>query len=181
LHQHSDGNVLLLLALLATASLLQAMKVELVHRDQLDSSADFNGKSVQQARSHERVAYLTHKLNPETLLNNGGAQDRKFQSPVSAGNGEYLMSLTLGTPPQKFQVIVDTGSDLNWVQCTPCKLCYQQPGPKFDPSKSSTYRTAPCTDRLCNVRKKKNQTAICLPLAFVEFGGEFGTNILEVY
>lgn len=153
-----------LLALLAcSGSVLQAMKVELVHRDQLDNSADFNGKSVQQrfveavARSHERVAYLTHKLSPEPLLNNG-AQDMKFQSPVSAGNGEYLMSLTLGTPPQKFQVIVDTGSDLNWVQCTPCKLCYQQPGPKFDPSKSSTYKTAPCTDRLCNVRKKKKNT-----------------------
>lgn len=137
---------------------LQVMKVELVHRDQLDSSADFNGKSVQQRfveaveRSHERAAYLTHKLSPEALFNNG-AQDMKFQSPVSAGNGEYLMSLTLGTPPQKFQVIVDTGSDLNWVQCTPCKLCYQQPGPKFDPSKSSSYKTAPCTDRLCNVRK----------------------------
>ena len=157
-----------LLALLAcSGSVLQAMKVELVHRDQLDNSADFNGKSVQQrfveavARSHERVAYLTHKLSPEPLLNNG-AQDMKFQSPVSAGNGEYLMSLTLGTPPQKFQVIVDTGSDLNWVQCTPCKLCYQQPGPKFDPSKSSTYKTAPCTDRLCNVRKKKKHQSVSL-------------------
>ena len=158
----------MLLALLACYGfVLQAMKVELVHRDQLDSSADFNGKSVQQrfveavARSHERVAYLTHKLSPEPLLNNG-AQDMKFQSPVSAGNGEYLMSLTLGTPPQKFQVIVDTGSDLNWVQCTPCKLCYQQPGPKFDPSKSSTYKTAPCTDRLCNVRRKKPQQSVSL-------------------
>lgn len=128
-----------------------ALTVNLVRRDQYEALADITGKSQAERfveavlRSHERAAYYTQKLSPNAF----GSQD--FQSPVKAGNGEYLMTLTLGSPPQTFDVIVDTGSDLNWVQCLPCKVCYQQPGPKFDPSKSSSFRKTSCADNLCNV------------------------------
>jgi hypothetical protein len=81
----------------------------------------------------------------------GYTQEQKFESGVSAGTGEYLMSLSLGTPPQQFAAIVDTGSDLNWVQCLPCRVCYQQTSNKFDPSRSSTYRDVPCANQLCQV------------------------------
>lgn len=125
--------------------------MNLLRRDQHEKLAGVSGKSWQQSfteavqRSHERVAFYTLKLSPDAF----GSQE--FQSPVKAGNGEYLMTLTLGSPPQSFDVIVDTGSDLNWVQCLPCRVCYQQPGPKFDPSKSRSFRKAACTDNLCNV------------------------------
>jgi hypothetical protein len=81
----------------------------------------------------------------------GHTHEQKFESGVSAGTGEYLMSLSLGTPPQQFAAIVDTGSDLNWVQCLPCRVCYQQTSDKFDPSRSSTYRDVPCASQLCQV------------------------------
>lgn len=125
--------------------------MDLVHRDQLDSSFGFNGKSAGERfveavqRSHERHHHLTSLMSPTAF----GVQE--FQSPVTAGNGEYLMTLSIGTPSQKFSTIVDTGSDLNWVQCLPCQVCYQQPGAKFDPSKSSTFKSVSCNNQLCNV------------------------------
>lgn len=134
----------------------QSFTVNLLRRDQHSGeeveSAGVEGKSTQQRftegvqRGRERAAYFASSLSPNAEF---GAQE--FQSPVRAGAGEYLMTLTLGTPPQQFSVIVDTGSDLNWVQCMPCQVCYQQPGPKFDPSKSSTFHKATCTANLCNV------------------------------
>ncbi|KFK29560.1 hypothetical protein AALP_AA7G149800 [Arabis alpina] len=35
---------------------------------------------------------------------------------------------------------MDTGSDLTWLQCSPCTHCYRQSIPIFDPSRSYTYR-----------------------------------------
>nr|KYP69052.1 Aspartic proteinase nepenthesin-1 [Cajanus cajan] len=43
--------------------------------------------------------------------------------------GEYLVSYSVGTPPFKIFGIVDTGSDIIWLQCQPCKACYKQTAP----------------------------------------------------
>ncbi|XP_057865418.2 aspartic proteinase nepenthesin-2 [Cryptomeria japonica] len=72
------------------------------------------------------------------------------ETPIRVGNGEFLMSVAVGTPSVSFEAIVDTGSDLIWTQCMPCKNCYDQPTPIFDPSKSSTYSRVPCTNSFCD-------------------------------
>ncbi|KAG8388205.1 hypothetical protein BUALT_Bualt02G0101500 [Buddleja alternifolia] len=46
-------------------------------------------------------------------------------------------------------VIVDTGSDLTWTQCQPCKQCYTQPEPLFDPLISPSYQSVPCKSNTC--------------------------------
>ncbi|KAH7439753.1 hypothetical protein KP509_04G074700 [Ceratopteris richardii] len=46
----------------------------------------------------------------------GGTAD-----PNSAGL--YFTEIELGTPPSKYYVQVDTGSDLLWVNCAACKTC----------------------------------------------------------
>ncbi|XP_059073585.1 aspartic proteinase nepenthesin-2-like [Cryptomeria japonica] len=72
------------------------------------------------------------------------------ETPVEVGDGEFLMSVGVGTPSVSFEAIVDTGSDLIWTQCKPCEDCFSQPTPIFDPSKSSTFSTIPCSDSICD-------------------------------
>ncbi|QCD91771.1 aspartic proteinase CDR1-like [Vigna unguiculata] len=81
------------------------------------------------------------------------------QSPVSAYLGEYLMELSIGTPPFKIYAIADTGSDLMWTQCVPCNDCYKQINPMFDPTKSSSYTNVPCSSNLCHLL----DTGVCSP------------------
>jgi len=73
------------------------------------------------------------------------------ESGVAVGSGEYLMDVYVGTPPRRFQMIMDTGSDLNWLQCAPCLDCFEQRGPVFEPAASSTYRNVTCGDQRCGL------------------------------
>ncbi|VVA21158.1 PREDICTED: aspartic [Prunus dulcis] len=70
-------------------------------------------------------------------------------SPIHAGQGEFLMKLSIGTPAETYNAILDTGSDLIWTQCKPCKDCYDQPSPIFDPRKSSTFSKLSCESEFC--------------------------------
>lgn len=70
---------------------------------------------------------------------------------VTSNNGDYLMKLTLGSPPVDLYGLADTGSDLIWAQCTPCYNCYEQKAPMFDPTKSKTYSAIPCGSEQCGL------------------------------
>lgn len=73
----------------------------------------------------------------------------EWRFPESAGIGEFVVPFYLGTPPKISMIIIDTGSDLTWIQSEPCFFCFKQPDPIFDPSKSSTYKKIACYDPLC--------------------------------
>ncbi|XP_047058766.1 aspartyl protease family protein 2-like [Lolium rigidum] len=73
------------------------------------------------------------------------------ESGVAIGSGEYLVDVYVGTPPRRFQLIMDTGSDLNWLQCAPCLDCFEQRGPVFDPAASTSYRNVTCGDKRCGL------------------------------
>lgn len=59
------------------------------------------------------------------------------------------MRLGVGTPATNMYMVLDTGSDVVWLQCSPCKVCYNQSDPVFNPAKSKTFATVPCGSRLC--------------------------------
>nr|KYP58971.1 Aspartic proteinase nepenthesin-1 [Cajanus cajan] len=59
------------------------------------------------------------------------------------------MKYSIGTPPFEVMGIADTGSDLVWLQCKPCKKCYNQTTPLFDSAKSSSYKPVSCNSSLC--------------------------------
>ncbi|KAB1214860.1 Aspartic proteinase-like protein 2 [Morella rubra] len=59
-------------------------------------------------------------------------------------HGYYTTRLWIGTPPQIFALIVDTGSTVTYVPCSTCEQCGRHQDPRFQPELSSTYRTVKC-------------------------------------
>ncbi|KAE8657456.1 Protein ASPARTIC PROTEASE IN GUARD CELL 1 [Hibiscus syriacus] len=80
-----------------------------------------------------------------------GAED--LESPIvsgsSQGSGEYFSRVGIGKPQSQVYMVLDTGSDVNWVQCAPCADCYQQSDPIFEPSLSSSYSPLNCEAQQC--------------------------------
>ncbi|XP_012568516.1 aspartic proteinase PCS1-like [Cicer arietinum] len=60
------------------------------------------------------------------------------------------VSLTVGTPPQKVTMVLDTGSELSWLHCT--KL----PNLNFifNPHLSTSYTPNPCTSPICTTKTR---------------------------
>ncbi|KAM3196241.1 hypothetical protein ACQJBY_072097 [Aegilops geniculata] len=56
-----------------------------------------------------------------------------------------------GKPGVRQTVVIDTSSDITWVQCLPCPVpqCHLQKDPLYDPADSSTYAPIPCASRAC--------------------------------
>ncbi|KAK2647827.1 hypothetical protein Ddye_015316 [Dipteronia dyeriana] len=112
-------------------------------------------------RDSSRVNSLVTKL--QLALNNFDRHDLKpletqirpegLNTPIvsgaSQGSGEYFSRIGVGTPPKQFSMVLDTGSDVNWLQCQPCTDCYQQYDPIFDPRSSSSYRALSCDSKQC--------------------------------
>ncbi|CAN1229076.1 Aspartic proteinase nepenthesin-1 [Linum perenne] len=71
------------------------------------------------------------------------------------------MDVFIGTPPKHFSLILDTGSDLNWIQCVPCHDCFEQNGPIYDPRESNSYRNISCHDPRCQLVSSPDPPLTC--------------------
>ncbi|KAK9675685.1 hypothetical protein RND81_11G023600 [Saponaria officinalis] len=87
-----------------------------------------------------------HNIAPSSEL----YDTSNVQTEIISDHGYYAMKFSVGTPPVEFTAVPDTGSDLIWVQCSPCQRCLAQNTPFFDPTKSSTDNKIACTDQVCN-------------------------------
>nr|XP_023877708.1 protein ASPARTIC PROTEASE IN GUARD CELL 2-like [Quercus suber] len=74
----------------------------------------------------------------------------EVMSGVNEGIGEYIIPIKIGSPPIAQHVIMDTRSDLIWVQCEKCQQCHSQFDPIFDLTRSSSYIEIPCESLACD-------------------------------
>ncbi|KAL1195010.1 Aspartic proteinase 36 [Cardamine amara subsp. amara] len=71
-------------------------------------------------------------------------------------NGYYTTRLWIGTPPQIFALIVDSGSTVTYVPCSNCEQCGKHQDPKFEPELSSTYQPVKCNmDCICDDNREQ--------------------------
>ncbi|XP_051140934.1 aspartic proteinase PCS1-like [Andrographis paniculata] len=63
-----------------------------------------------------------------------------------------VVSLPIGTPPQAQQMVLDTGSQLSWIQCHRKSPKKPPPVTSFDPTLSSSFSELPCNHPICKPR-----------------------------
>ncbi|CAI0450429.1 unnamed protein product [Linum tenue] len=126
--------------------------VQLHHVDALSSNTTtpqqlFNSRLLRDASRVKSIEFVS------AAAVGRGAAGAGFSSSVisglAQGSGEYFTRLGVGTPPRYVYMVLDTGSDIVWLQCAPCKKCYSQADPVFDPRKSSSYAGIPCDAPIC--------------------------------
>lgn len=99
-------------------------------------------------RDIKRVTSIVHRL-----LGTSGYEVEEFGSDVVSGmeqgSGEYFVRIGVGSPARSQYMVVDSGSDVVWVQCQPCTQCYRQADPVFDPAKSASFSGVSCGSSVC--------------------------------
>ncbi|KAL9250314.1 ASPARTIC PROTEASE IN GUARD CELL 1-like protein [Drosera capensis] len=92
-------------------------------------------------------------MKPIQDVTNNTYSTESLQAPISSGtsqgSGEYFTRLGVGSPARDYYMVIDTGSDVNWLQCEPCNDCYTQTDTIFNPTTSTTYSPLPCSSTLC--------------------------------
>ncbi|KAL8487997.1 hypothetical protein ACS0TY_023862 [Phlomoides rotata] len=114
-------------------------------RSSLPSNTDNNYTDLtlsRLARDEARVHSILSDFTPEQL-------ETPLISGIRQGSGEYFARVGVGRPEKEFYMVIDSGSDVSWLQCLPCTDCYHQTDPIYNPSASSTYKTLTCTSQQC--------------------------------
>ncbi|CAJ1978069.1 unnamed protein product [Sphenostylis stenocarpa] len=146
-----SSTLALVLLVLYISSLLEAINggfsVEIIHRD--STKSPFYRPTVTQ---FQRVVNAVRRsINRANHFNRTFVSPNTAEATVTPELGDYIMSYSAGTPPFQVYGIVDTGSDIVWLQCHPCKTCYNQITPIFNPSKSNTFKTLPYSSATCKL------------------------------
>ncbi|PUZ50769.1 hypothetical protein GQ55_6G086300 [Panicum hallii var. hallii] len=104
-------------------------------------------------RDQLRAGYIQRMLSAGTNGTRDRAQQSEATVPTSLGSSldtlEYVITVGIGSPAATQTMLIDTGSDVSWVQCEPCPECSSQVDALFDPSSSSTYSPFTCDSAAC--------------------------------
>ncbi|CAH2067926.1 unnamed protein product [Thlaspi arvense] len=126
--------------------------LEMKHREQCSGKTVDWGKKLRRALVLDNLRVQSLQLRIKAMTSSTTAQSvSETQIPLISGiklqTLNYIVTVELGG--KNMSLIVDTGSDLTWVQCQPCRSCYNQQGPLYDPSVSSYYKTVFCNSSTC--------------------------------
>lgn len=73
-------------------------------------------------------------------------------------NVSLTVSITVGTPPQKVSMVIDTGSELSWLHCNNTTntntTVRDQPDPFFNTNRSSSFSPISCSSPTCTTRTR---------------------------
>ncbi|KAH7841637.1 hypothetical protein Vadar_032430 [Vaccinium darrowii] len=99
-----------------------------------------------------RVNSIQHRLGFNEAQNyfHGSQATLPDRSSSTIGSPNYIVTIGLGSPKRDLSLIFDTGSGITWTQCLPCKKCYKQQEPTYDPSASNSYRNITCKAPQCS-------------------------------
>ncbi|CAN8280014.1 unnamed protein product [Cochlearia groenlandica] len=134
-------------------------RIQTLHKKVLEKKKNQNSVS--------RINKQSKKQSKKAVTSSSPAKEQTGQlvatleSGMTLGSGEYFMDVLVGSPPKHFSLILDTGSDLNWIQCLPCHDCFKQNGAFYDPKDSTSYKNITCNDPRCNLVSSPDTTKPC--------------------
>ncbi|KAJ3695066.1 hypothetical protein LUZ60_000443 [Juncus effusus] len=174
-------------SLTTTTTPSNALHIPISHVDSLSLPSNSTAEGLflsRLKRDNNRAEWLFSSLSVSPRSN------RSFATPVvsglSQGSGEYFARIGVGTPQTRSLFVLDTGSDVLWLQCAPCRHCYTQSTPIFTPSKSRSFKSIPCNSPVCHRLDSPGcDTKPNKCLYEVSYGdgsvtsGEFGTETLS--
>ncbi|OMO84831.1 Peptidase A1 [Corchorus capsularis] len=113
--------LILLLFIVQARARHDSIKLELLHRHAPQLN---HGKPPPHGRLKDLIHhdFIRHQWREETRRGRRRSNANvAVEMPLGAGRdfgiGQYVTTLKVGTPSQKFRLIVDTGSDLTWINC----------------------------------------------------------------
>ncbi|XVE53408.1 hypothetical protein DITRI_Ditri03aG0000600 [Diplodiscus trichospermus] len=166
--QHSNSIILELIhrdapQLNATPKTQQQRLKDLVHHDFIRHNDIISLKWRQGLEPRPRTRrHAWEQERPTTRAAKSYFSDA-IEMPLGSGRdlgiGQYITSVKVGTPSQKFRLIVDTGSDLTWIncryRCSPGDNCSKKGRIKrkrvFHAGLSSSFKPVPCFSHMCKV------------------------------
>lgn len=137
--------------------------LEMKHQDHCSKQITNLSKKLQECLISDEFRVKSMQYRFKNIIARKQEYVSETQIPLSSGiklqTLNYVVTIELGG--RKVTVIVDTGSDLTWVQCQPCESCYDQQDPLFNPSTSTSYKTIPCNSSACQLLQFAGNSRLC--------------------